>query len=42
MDFGAFELEPGLTTLLHSSELSWSKKIFQLKKCLRLEMKSIV
>ena len=27
MDFGAFcELEPGLTTLLHSSELSWSKK----------------
>ena len=28
MDFGAFcELEPGLTTLLHSSELSWSKNI---------------
>ena len=27
MDFGAFcELEPGLTTLLHSSELSWVKK----------------
>jgi len=27
MDFGAFcELEPGLTTLLHSSELSWNKK----------------
>ena len=27
MDFGAFcELEPGLTTLLHSSELSWLKK----------------
>ena len=27
MDFGAFcELEPGLTTLLHSSELSWTKK----------------
>ena len=26
-DFGAFaELEPGLTTLLHSSELSWNKK----------------
>ena len=27
IDFGAFcELEPGLTTLLHSSELSWTKK----------------
>ena len=27
MDFGAFcELEAGLTTLLHSSELSWTKK----------------
>ncbi|MDC0855495.1 S1 RNA-binding domain-containing protein [Candidatus Pelagibacter sp.] len=27
MDFGAFcELEPGLSTLLHSSELSWTKK----------------
>ena len=27
MDFGAFcELEPGLTSLLHSSELSWTKK----------------
>jgi len=27
MDFGLFaELEPGLTTLLHSSELSWTKK----------------
>ena len=26
-DFGAFcELEPGLTTLLHNSELSWTKK----------------
>ena len=35
-DFGAFcELEPGLTTLLHSSELSWSKKICQLKKFLK-------
>ena len=35
MDFGAFcELEPGLTTLLHSSELSWTKKIFRQKKCL--------
>ena len=32
MDFGAFaELEPGLTTLLHSSELSWSKKMYQQK-----------
>ena len=40
MDFGAFcELEPGLSTLLHSSELSWTKKIFQQKKCLKLEMK---
>ena len=36
MDFGAFcELEPGLTTLLHSSELSWNKKMFHQKKCLR-------
>ena len=36
MDFGAFcELEPGLTTLLHSSELSWTKKIFLQKKCLK-------
>ena len=27
MDFGAFcELEKGLSTLLHSSELSWTKK----------------
>ena len=27
MDFGVFaELEPGLTTLLHSSEISWSRK----------------
>ena len=33
MDFGAFcELEPGLTTLLHSSELSWSKKSPSAKK----------
>ena len=40
MDFGAFcELEPGLTTLLHSSELSWTKKMFHLKKCLELEMR---
>jgi small subunit ribosomal protein S1 len=34
-DFGAFcELEPGLTTLLHSSELSWNKKNISSKKCL--------
>ena len=41
MDFGAFcELEKGLSTLLHSSELSWTKKnIFQQKKCLKLAMK---
>ncbi len=33
MDFGAFcELEPGLTTLLHSSELSWTKKNVSAKK----------
>ncbi len=33
-DFGAFcELEPGLTTLLHSSELSWTKKNVSAKKC---------
>ena len=33
MDFGAFcELEPGLTTLLHSSELGWSKKNLSAKK----------
>jgi len=32
-DFGAFcELEPGLTTLLHSSELSWTKKNISSKK----------
>ena len=31
-DFGAFcELEPGLTTLLHSSELSWTKKMLRQK-----------
>ncbi len=37
MDFGAFcELEPGLTTLLHSSELSWSKKNESVKKLLRV------
>ena len=31
MDFGACELEPGLTSLLHSSELSWTKKCFNKK-----------
>ena len=36
-DFGAFcELEPGLTTLLHSSELSWTKKNVSAKKMLKL------
>ena len=36
MDFGAFcELEPGLTTLLHSSELAGLKKMFLQKKCLK-------
>ena len=39
MDFGAFcELEPGLSTLLHSSELNWTKKILQQKKCLKKVM----
>ena len=33
MEFGAFcELEPGLTTLLHTSELSWNKKNVSAKK----------
>ena len=37
MDFGAFcELEPGLTTLLHSSELSWSKKNLSAKKLFKV------
>ena len=37
MDFGAFcELEPGLTTLLHSSELSWTKKNLSPKKILKV------
>ena len=37
MDFGAFcELEPGLTTLLHSSELSWSKKNTSSKKMFKI------
>ena len=37
MDFGAFcELEPGLTTLLHSSELSWTKKNVSSKKMFKV------
>ena len=37
MDFGAFcELEPGLTTLLHSSELSWTKKNISSKKLFKV------
>jgi small subunit ribosomal protein S1 len=37
MDFGAFcELEPGLTTLLHSSELSWTKKNILAKKMFKV------
>ena len=37
MDFGAFcELEPGLTTLLHSSELSWTKKNISAKKMFKI------
>tara|TARA_B100000963_G_scaffold58879_1_gene46927 strand:+ start:33 stop:1754 length:1722 start_codon:yes stop_codon:yes gene_type:complete len=37
MDFGAFcELEPGLTTLLHSSELSWNKKNASAKKMFKI------
>lgn len=37
MDFGAFcELEEGLTTLLHSSELSWTKKNVSVKKILKV------
>ena len=37
MDFGAFcELEPGLTTLLHSSELSWTKKNSSAKKMFKI------
>ncbi len=36
-EFGAFcELEPGLTTLLHSSELSWTKKNASAKKMFNL------
>ncbi|NMN67484.1 SSU ribosomal protein S1P [Candidatus Pelagibacter ubique] len=37
MDFGAFcELEKGLSTLLHSSELSWTKKNVSAKKMLKV------
>ena len=37
MDFGAFcELEPGLTSLLHSSELSWTKKNVSAKKLFKV------
>jgi small subunit ribosomal protein S1 len=37
MDFGAFcELEPGLSTLLHSSELGWSKKDTSAKKLFKI------
>ena len=37
MDFGAFcELEPGLTTLLHSSELSWTKKNVSARKMFKV------
>ena len=37
MDFGAFcELEPGLSTLLHSSELSWTKKNPSAKKIFKI------
>ena len=37
MDFGAFcELQPGLSTLLHSSELSWTKKNITAKKMFKV------
>jgi len=36
-DYGCFcELEPGLSTLLHSSELSWTKKNVSAKKLFKL------
>ena len=36
-DYGCFcELEPGLSTLLHSSELSWTKKNVSAKKLFRI------
>ena len=45
MDFGAFcELEPGLSTLLHSSELSWTKKNPSAKKMFKIgdEIKCVI
>ena len=37
MEFGAFcELEPGLLTLLHSSEISWNKKNVSAKKMFKI------
>ena len=37
MDFGAFaELRPGLSTLLHNSELSWTKRNASAKKMLKV------
>ena len=37
MDYGAFcELEPGLSTLLHSSEISWTKKNPSVKKTFKV------
>ena len=45
MDFGAFcELEKGLSTLLHSSELSWTKKNASAKKMFKVgdEIKCVI
>ncbi len=45
MDFGAFcELEPGLSTLLHTSEISWTKKNLSAKKTFKVgdEMDCII
>ena len=45
MDFGAFcELEPGLSTLLHSSEISWTKKNPSTKKMFKVgdEIKCVI
>ncbi|MDC0043788.1 S1 RNA-binding domain-containing protein [Candidatus Pelagibacter sp.] len=45
MDWGAFcELEPGLSTLLHSSELSWTKKNPSAKKMFKIgdEIKCVI
>ena len=37
MDYGAFcELEPGLSTLLHTSEISWTKKNPSVKKTFKV------